>query len=67
MIHMKAAVRKGGRREIQRICMKQIQYRKKMPEWGDGKYKMPEQTGETENYGETVVLSAGQTEALPVL
>ena len=34
----------------------------KMPEWGDGKYKMPEQTGETENYGETVVLSAGQTE-----
>lgn len=24
--------------------------------------KMPEQTGETENYGETVVLSAGQTE-----
>lgn len=36
--------------------------REKMPEWGDGKYKMPEQTGETENYGETVVLSAGQTE-----
>lgn len=34
----------------------------KMPEWGDGKYKMPEQTGETENYGETVILSAGQTE-----
>lgn len=34
----------------------------KMPEWGDEKYKMPEQTGETENYGETVVLSAGQTE-----
>ena len=34
----------------------------KMPEWGHGKYKMPEQTGETENYGETVVLSAGQTE-----
>lgn len=34
----------------------------KMPEWGGGKYKMPEQTGETENYGETVVLSAGQTE-----
>lgn len=34
----------------------------KMPEWGDGKYKMPEQTGETENYGETIVLSAGQTE-----
>lgn len=29
MIHMKAAVRKGGRREVQRICMKQIQYRKK--------------------------------------
>ena len=34
----------------------------KMPEWGDEKYKMPEQTGETENDGETVVLSAGQTE-----
>ncbi|RHA48719.1 FHA domain-containing protein [Blautia obeum] len=34
----------------------------KMPEWGDIKYKMPERTGETENYGETVVLSAGQTE-----
>ena len=62
---------------------------RKMPEWGDIKYKMPERTGETganrlensqnvyretvqqnenyetektENYGETVVLSAGQTE-----
>ena len=62
---------------------------RKMSEWGEEKYKMPERTGETgtnrlensqnvyretvqqnenyetektENYGETVVLSAGQTE-----
>ena len=35
---------------------------RKMSEWGEEKYKMPECTGEAENYGETVVLSAGQAE-----